>query len=146
MDYFTDLDLSDYVILRDQDRLKQIRHPNWTSTNVLLPSIASSLSSSSLKNDRRNTERTWDKSYNGRNRMKGTTYSLADFEIHGKCILCGRARSQYHLIHSCPHPDIADFRRLHRRQIDIDSRFAHIAIEQSICKKDRSLAHKFTTA
>ena len=78
--------------------------------------------------------------------MKGTTYSLDDFEIHGKCILCGRAGSQYHMIHSCSHPDIADFRQLHRRQIDIDSHFAHIAIDQSICKTDRSLAHKFTTA
>ena len=27
MDYFTDLDLSDYVVLRDQDRMKQIRPP-----------------------------------------------------------------------------------------------------------------------
>ena len=78
--------------------------------------------------------------------MKGTTYSSVDFDNHGKCILCGRAGSQYHLIHNCPHPDIADFRRLHRRQIDIDLHFAQIAIDQSISRKDRSLAYKFTSA
>jgi len=145
-DYFTDLDLQTYVTDRDADRLKQLRPPYWNSTNVQLPSTASSLKTSTLRNVRRNTERTWDKSYNGRNRMKGTSYTDAEYESHGKCILCGRAGSQYHLIHLCPHPDIADFRRLHRRQAAIDLHYAHIAIEQSITQTDRSLAHKFTNA